>query len=140
GSETVRAPGGSLLMGRSSWRAPARRGHASAQGGRPGCAPAHGGRVGGRARPGHGAVRAGRPRLRAGRGSRDLGERGRVTPRGLGESGERLARALESLTDAIELLQWRYEREADPNAARPEVLRAGRRLALTPAAGHARAL
>src|SRR5262249_36974619 len=140
GSETVRAPGGSLLMGRSSWRAPARRGHASAQGGRPGCAPAHGGRVGGRARPGHGAVRAGRPRLRAGRGSRDLGERGRVTPRGLGESGERLARALESLADAIELLQWRYEREADLSVARLEVLRDELRIALMLAECDARRL
>jgi len=63
-----------------------------------------------------------------------------VTPRGLGESGERLARALESLADAIELLQWRYEREADLSVARLEVLRDELRIALMLAECDARRL
>lgn len=43
----------------------------------------------------------------------------------------RLARALESLDDAITLLEWRYEREADSSIARLERIRKELRSALT---------
>jgi hypothetical protein len=46
------------------------------------------------------------------------------------DSGERLAKALLSLDDAIELLQWRYDRDADQSVTRLERLRDELRLAL----------
>lgn len=42
-----------------------------------------------------------------------------------------LARALESLGDAIMLLEWRYERDAEPTVAKLRVLRDELRLAET---------
>jgi hypothetical protein len=47
-------------------------------------------------------------------------------PRGL-----QLARALESVDDAIMLLEWRYEREAEPTVAKLRILREELRLAET---------
>ena len=43
----------------------------------------------------------------------------------------RLARALESVEDAITLLEWRYERDAEPTVAKLRTLREELRLAET---------
>jgi hypothetical protein len=56
------------------------------------------------------------------------------------ESGDRLAKALLSLDDAIELLQWRYDRDADQSVTRLERLRDELRLALALAECDARLL
>jgi len=50
-------------------------------------------------------------------------ERGRLTLRIPDDRQFALGRALESLGDAIMLLEWRYEREADGSIARLERLR-----------------
>ena len=43
--------------------------------------------------------------------------------------GFQLARALESVDDAIMLLEWRYERDADPSVEKLRALREELRLA-----------
>jgi hypothetical protein len=48
----------------------------------------------------------------------------------LPHSDKPLARALDSLEEAIDLLQWRYDRDADESVARLEDLRDELRLAL----------
>jgi hypothetical protein len=54
-----------------------------------------------------------------------------VTLRILDDRQFAVGRALESLGDAIMLLEWRYEREADGSIARLERLREELRLAQT---------
>jgi len=54
-----------------------------------------------------------------------------VTARVLEERRLLLARAVESLADAIMLLEWRYEREAAPSVAKLECLRDELQLAQT---------
>jgi hypothetical protein len=58
-----------------------------------------------------------------------------MIPGHLADSGARLERALESLDDAIELLKWRYDGDADPSL---ECLRDELRLALALAGCDAR--
>jgi hypothetical protein len=50
--------------------------------------------------------------------------------RELPHSDKRLAQALNSLAEAIDLLQWRYDRDADESVARLEDLRDELQLAL----------